>query len=397
MTIIQFNSCIRVSLSEFDIILKMEIIIIILLIVLNGIFAMAEIAIVSARKSRLKHLANEGSKNAQSALVLANNPNRFLSTVQVGITLIGILAGAFAGETIIDPLSEQLSRTPFLDPYSDVIALGIVVAVITYFSLIIGELVPKRIALHNPENIASLIARPMNLLSALTAPLISVLTASADWVLKILRIKQAADEPPISEEEIKMILAHSAERGAIEKEEAEMVYSVLNLGDIPVKKIMIPRTEIIAFEKNTPISKVIKMTQKYPHSRFPVYENTIDSIIGFIHIKDIYINLISDNKIASVRDIFKNFLKLKGEKTLSQLKIIRKIPHVKETERIDDILVLLRRKRIHIAVADDEHGGTAGLVALEDVIENLVGEIKDEFDEIEKEVVSKNNPLNTST
>ena len=397
MTIIQFNSCIRVSLSEFDIILKMEIIIIILLIVLNGIFAMAEIAIVSARKSRLKHLANEGSKNAQSALVLANNPNRFLSTVQVGITLIGILAGAFAGETIIDPLSEQLSRTPFLDPYSDVIALGIVVAVITYFSLIIGELVPKRIALHNPENIASLIARPMNLLSALTAPLISVLTASADWVLKILRIKQAADEPPISEEEIKMILAHSAERGAIEKEEAEMVYSVLNLGDIPVKKIMIPRTEIIAFEKNTQISKVIKMTQKYPHSRFPVYENTIDSIIGFIHIKDIYINLISDNKIASVRDIFKNFLKLKGEKTLSQLKIIRKIPHVKETERIDDILVLLRRKRIHIAVADDEHGGTAGLVALEDVIENLVGEIKDEFDEIEKEVVSKNNPLNTST
>lgn len=384
-------------MSEFDIILKMEIIIIILLIVLNGIFAMAEIAIVSARKSRLKHLANEGSKNAQSALVLANNPNRFLSTVQVGITLIGILAGAFAGETIIDPLSEQLSRTPFLDPYSDVIALGIVVAVITYFSLIIGELVPKRIALHNPENIASLIARPMNLLSALTAPLISVLTASADWVLKILRIKQAADEPPISEEEIKMILAHSAERGAIEKEEAEMVYSVLNLGDIPVKKIMIPRTEIIAFEKNTPISKVIKMTQKYPHSRFPVYENTIDSIIGFIHIKDIYINLISDNKIASVRDIFKNFLKLKGEKTLSQLKIIRKIPHVKETERIDDILVLLRRKRIHIAVADDEHGGTAGLVALEDVIENLVGEIKDEFDEIEKEVVSKNNPLNTST
>lgn len=344
---------------------------------------MAEIAIVSVRKSRLKHLANEGSKNAQAALELANNPNRFLSTVQVGITLIGILAGAFAGETIIDPLSEQISRTPLLAPYSDAIALGVVVAVITYFSLIIGELVPKRIALHSPERIASLVARPMNALSALIAPLVGVLTMSTDLVLKILRIKQTAEELPVSEEEIKMILAQSVKEGALEKEEVEMVYNVFKLGDIPVRKIMVPRTKIIAVEKNTSITSVIKITQKYQDSRFPVYENNIDHIIGFIHIKDIYKNLISENNITSIRDIYKNFLKISGEKKLSDLKIIRKIPHVKETERIDDVLILLRRKRTHIAVVDDEYGGAAGIVALEDIVENLVGEIKDEFDEIE--------------
>ena len=185
----------------------MEIVVIILLIILNGIFAMAEIAIVSARKSRLKNLASEGSKSAQSALDLATSPNRFLSTVQIGITLIGILAGVFAGEAIIDPLSTEISQISLLEPYSGAIALGIVVVVITYLSLIIGELVPKRIALNSPEKIASLLARPMNILSALTAPLVSVLTVSTDWVLKILGIRQTTEAIPVSEEELEVVLS----------------------------------------------------------------------------------------------------------------------------------------------------------------------------------------------
>jgi CBS domain containing-hemolysin-like protein len=152
---------------------------------------------------------------------------------------------------------------------------------------------------------------------------------------------------------------------------------------------MVPRIKIIAIEKSASITKVIKITQKYQDSRFPVYENNIDNIVGFVHIKDIYKNLVSDDKITSIKDTYKNFLRINGQKSLSDLKIIRKIPHVKETDRIDDVLILLQRKGIHIAVVDEGRGGTAGIVALEDIVENLVGDIKDEFDESGVNVVTK--------
>src|SRR3989344_8065008 len=204
----------------------MEIIIILLLILLNGIFAMAEIAIVSSRKSKLKQLAQSGDKNAQAALELAQSPNRFLSTVQIGITFIGIFAGAFGGETIAKSLSNELKTIAFIAPYSEELALFLVVALITYLSLIIGELVPKRLALNSPEVIAKIVARPMNVLTSLAAPLVSFLTISTDWLLRLLQIKPSG-ESLVSEEEISLLIQEGARTGVLNLAEKDIVERTL--------------------------------------------------------------------------------------------------------------------------------------------------------------------------
>jgi len=226
----------------------MEIIIILLLIIINGIFAMAEIAIVSARKSRLKQQANEGSKNARVALDLAQSPGRFLSTVQIGITFVGIFAGAFGGETIAKNLSSELRNISVVAPYADGIAIFLVVAFITYLSLIIGELVPKRLALNNPEAVAKSVAYPMNALSRAAAPLVSLLSISTEWILRILQTKQS-DEPTITDEEIKMLMGEGARVGIFNLAEKDIVERTLKLSDKKVKSLMTSRKEIV-FSKN---------------------------------------------------------------------------------------------------------------------------------------------------
>jgi CBS domain containing-hemolysin-like protein len=361
---------------------------VLLLVFLNGFFVASEFALVTVRKTRIDELVKKGNKPARLVQKSIANLNTFISATQLGITLASLALG-WIGEPALAHFLEPAFSNFFPENISSISANGVAIAIafsiITFLHIVLGELAPKTIALQKAEATSLFIIAPITLFATIFKPFIWILNKAGILVLRLVGFSAPSGHQQVhSEEEIKMILAQSVAEGALEKEEVEMVYSVFKLGDISVNTIMVPRTKIIAFEKNTPINKVIKITLKNQDSRFPVYEDNINNIIGFIHIKDIYINLISGNKITSFKDIFKNFLKIKGEKKLSDLKIIRRIPHVKESERIDDVLILLRQKRTHIAVVDDEGGGTAGIVALEDVVEKLVGEIKDEFDEIEK-------------
>ncbi|HEY9846831.1 MAG TPA: CNNM domain-containing protein, partial [Candidatus Caenarcaniphilales bacterium] len=222
----------------------LEVLFILLLLIANGVFAMSEMAIVSARKVRLQHRANGGDDKARAALALANAPNQFLSTVQVGITLIGILAGALGGATIAETLAALLKRIALLAPYSEAMGLSLVVIGITYLSLIIGELVPKRVALNNPEQIAALVAVPMGTLSAIASPVVHLLGTSTDVVLRVLGIRPPS-EPQVTEEEIKVLIEQGTEAGTFEEAEQDMVQRVFRLGDRQVSALMTPRLEIV--------------------------------------------------------------------------------------------------------------------------------------------------------
>ncbi|HEY9836895.1 MAG TPA: hemolysin family protein, partial [Vampirovibrionales bacterium] len=251
---------------------SLEILIILLLILINGIFAMSEIALVSARKARLQQWANQGDLKARVALELANSPNRFLSTVQIGITLVGIFAGAFGGATIAEKVVVQLDRLPVVVPYKGAIALLIVVVSITYLSLILGELVPKRLALNNPERIATQIAIPMRLLARIGSPVVHLLSASTDLVLRLLRT-QPSNEPQVIEEEIKILLEQGTEAGTFEQEEQAMVERVFRLDERRVSSLMTPRPDVIWLNLDDSIEenrhKIINST----HTRFPVCQN----------------------------------------------------------------------------------------------------------------------------
>jgi len=364
-----------------------------ILVLLNGYFVASEFALVAVRKTRIDELVKQGNKSAKLVQKSVAHLDTFISATQLGITLASLALG-WIGEPAIAHFLEPLFNNYLSENFSVISSHGfaIVIAftIITFLHIVLGELAPKTIALQKAEITSLIIIAPLTIFATVFKPFIWILNGAGNLVLKLVGFSAPSGHQLVhSEEEIKMILAQSVEEGALEKEEVEMVYSVFKLGDTPVKKIMVPRTRIIALEKNTPVTKVIKTTQKYQDSRFPVYEDTINNIIGFVHIKDIYKNIISDDKVISVKDIYNNFLRINDKKTLSDLKIIRKIPHVKETDRIDDVLILLRKKSIHIAVVDEERGGTAGIVALEDIVESLVGEIRDEFDESGVNVVTK--------
>lgn len=331
---------------------------------------MAEIAIVSARKSSLKHLAQEGSKNAQSALEIAYNPSRFLSTVQIGITLIGVLAGAFAGETIIDPLSDQISAISFLNAYSDVIALSIVVATVTYFSLIIGELVPKRIALQNPEKIASFVARPMNSLSATIAPLVSILTISTDLALKILRIKQASDELLVSEEEIKMLIREGARVGVFKIAEKDIVERTLALGDKRVNALMTPRKEIVWFDVDSSFKTIRNKIAKRSYSYFPVCRDTLDKVLGVVRTEDLLADYLIEEKIDLKKFLYKPLF-------------------IPETMSGLEVLDLFRKTGVHTALVVDEYGNIRGILTLTEILEAIVGDMPAIQESEEKDIVKR--------
>jgi len=247
---------------------------------------MSEIAVISARKVRLHQLADAGDKNAQAALDIANSPNEFLSTVQIGITLVGIFAGAYGGATIAEELAEYLKHVPALAPYAGAVALGSVVAVTTYFSLIIGELVPKRLALHAPEKIARAVAIPMQFLSAVAKPLVLLLSTSTNCVMRIFGSKESR-EPPVTEAEIQVLVEQATEAGVFEEAEQEMVASVLRLGDRKVNSIMTPRTDVVWIAVSTNKEELVDLLNNSPHARFVVAEETLDHVLGVVESKAI--------------------------------------------------------------------------------------------------------------
>jgi putative hemolysin len=332
-----------------------ELVIIFLLLIANGVFAMSEIAVVSARKARLQQWANEGDAKARLALDLANAPNQFLSTVQIGITLIGILAGAFGGATIAGKLAAGLADLPLLGAYSHPIALGIVVLGLTYASLIVGELVPKRLALNHPERIAMAVALPMRWLSRLAAPLVHLLSASTDAVLRFLGIQPAA-EPPVTEEEIRVLLEQGTRAGMFEEIEQEMVERVLRLGDRRVASVMTPRTEIVWIDVDASPGEIRRIIAESPTSRFLVAAESLDNVLGIVHAKDLLARTLAGEAI----DL----------RTLAQPPL-----YVPESMRALTVLEMFKQSGVHTALVVDEYGGIQGLVTPSDILEAIVGDI----------------------
>lgn len=331
-----------------------EIVGIFLLLVVNGIFAMTEIAVVSARKARLRRLADEGDDRARVALDLAHSPNRFLSTVQIGITLVGVMAGAFGGATVAEKIRDALQPVPALAPYGEAIGLTVVVVVITYFSLVLGELVPKRIGLNNPERISMVMAKPMHQLSITAGPVVKFLGASTDALLRVIGFKPV-NKPTVTEEEVKVMMQEGLRSGAFNKVESQIVTSALELDQLVVRDIMTPRLKVIWLNRDDTHEAVWRKIVASAHSFFPVYERSRDNVTGIVSVKAIYANL-ATGVTPKISDLMTKPLVVPTTQTVIQL-----LETFKQTGK-------------HIALVTDEFGGIVGLATLNDVMEAIVGD-----------------------
>jgi putative hemolysin len=344
--------------------LSTELLIILILTLANGFFAASEIAIVSARRSRLEALANAGSSAAKQALALGSNPNLFLATVQIGISLIGTFSAAFGGARIGDVLTAQFRTIPAIAPYAETIALTLVVVFITYISLVLGELVPKRLALQNAERLSTLAAPVMVVVSTLTRPLVFILTASVNLVFRLLGQKESGDVL-VTAEDIMYMLREGSEAGTVPVDDAELIERVFRSSERPVRSVMTPRTAFVAVNVNSSLQEAAQLFIESGYSRLPVYEGTYDLILGIIHAKDLLSSLITT--------------------TPTELKeLVRSTPFVVDSAHVSDALTELRQKGTHLAFVLDEYGQIAGLVTMEDLLEEVVGEIRDEYDEQEE-------------
>ncbi|MBV9228050.1 MAG: HlyC/CorC family transporter [Chloroflexi bacterium] len=340
-----------------------EIVVVFMLMLANGFFSGSEIAIVSARHSRLQQEVDEGKKSAQQALDLARNPDRFLATVQVGITLINTLAAAFGEASLSAPLAAWFKTIPFLASYANTLALGSVVVLITYFTLILGELVPKRLALQSAESIATRAAPFMNWLSRVLSPTVIVLTLSTNMVLRLLG-QQKAIKKTVTEEDIVYLAHQGITSGTVEKEEEEFINRVFRFTDRSVSAVMTPRTEIVAVEAGTPLTKARETFLSSGHTRIPLYKDSLDNIVGVLYAKDL-------------------LRAQAAEENVDLMSLARPPFFVTEYQHVDDLLTTFRRKGIHMAIVIDEYSQVIGLATLEDVLEELVGEIQDEYDKPE--------------
>lgn len=333
----------------------LELAVIFALLVANGVFSMTELAVVSARKSRLRQRAEGGDTRARVALELAESPNTFFSTVQIGITLVGVLAAAFSGATLTEQLAGPLAEVAWLAPFADKAAFALVVTALTYFTLVIGELVPKRLGLGNPEGIACALAGPMRWLSNLAAPVVALLSWSTDTLLKIFRIKPAPDAG-ITEEEVRLLVKEGTRAGVFFKHESEMVDSVLALDRLPVRDLMTPRAKIIWINVTDPHESVWHKIVVSGHTTFPVYEGNRDHVLGVVSVKAIYANLAAGTP-ANVRDLMVPPLIVPATQSASGL--LEKFKHCGK----------------HVALVADEFGGIIGLVSLHDIMEAIIGEM----------------------
>jgi len=335
--------------------LVFEALLIILLIIANGVFSMSELAIVSARRVRLEQWAKEGNAKARAALRLISSPNNFLSTVQIGITLIGISSGALGGATVAKTLKVSLDSIPLLRPYNETLSFVIVVGIITYLSLVIGELVPKRLAMSNAEKIACFVAPPMRFLANVGTPIVYLLSASTEAILSLLGI-QATEESQVTEEEIKVMIAQGAESGMFEEAEHDMVERVFRLGDRPIKSLMTPRTEIDWLDVDAPFEETQNEVLSSGHSRFPVARENLDNCLGIVEIREFLNASINGSPIDLV-------------------KVSTPPLYVAETASALSVLEQFKQSGDRVAMVTDEYGGVEGIVTLTDLLEAIVGDL----------------------
>jgi putative hemolysin len=346
-----------------------EIFVIFLLILANGAFALSEIAIVSARKARLEQRATEGDPRAKAALDLANDPGPFLSTIQIGITLVGILMGAFGGAVLSATLAVALSHVSALQPYSRTLALAIVVLGMTFASLVVGELLPKRLALSDPERIAAAVARPMSLLARIARPVEWLLSRTTDGLLRILGVRPST-APPVTEEEIHVLVKQGARAGVFEQVEQAMLGRVLRLGDRRVSVLMVPRTEVVWLDLDDPPEENRRKIIEHRHSIFPVCRGDFDHVLGVVHARDLLARCLAGEDL--------------------DLGSALQTPHfVPEGTRVLRLLETFRETGRHVALVVDEYGGTLGMVTATDILEAIVGDLPSPEELAEPEAVRR--------
>lgn len=330
-----------------------EMAVILLLVGANGLFAMAELAVLSARKPQLRQWAEAGDRRARVALELVDDPNRFLSTVQVGITTVGTLAGAFGGATLAAELAARIERVPILIPYAEAIALGVVVVGIAYVSLVLGELVPKRLALGRPERIALAVATPLRVLSIIGIPIVRILAGSTEFVLRACGVR-AAERPPITEEEVQFLVQEGARAGVFEPAEQEMIQRVFRLDNLRASALMTHRAEIVWIDRTDPPDQVRLKVTGSEHSRFPVCDGELDKVLGIVQARD----LLAQTASGWPFDL-RGLLRM-------PLLIYERMPALRVLEQF-------QRTGTHIALILDEYGGVGGLLSLHDIMEAIVG------------------------
>jgi putative hemolysin len=349
--------------------LLLEIFLIFLLILLNGFFAASEISLISLRKSRVRHLVKSGNPKAKKIQKLQEEPERFLATIQAGVTLIGTLAATFGGVIAIERIKPVFSSIPinFFQKAAEPLAVGVVVSMITYFTLVFGELVPKSLAIRYSEKIAFATSTPIDILSRLFRWILRMLTISNNFVLRLITSAEHQETFHVSEDEVKYLIREGRKTGVFEPSEEDLIHSVFKFTDTVVKEVMVPRTEIVAVESGTDIDTILGLMNTKGFSRMPVYSETIDNVIGVVYLKDI--------------------LSLHRTKKPFQLETVLRKPYiVPPNKNVSVLLKEMRERRIHLALVGDEYGGTDGLVTMEDLIEEIVGDIRDEQEKELREI-----------
>jgi len=341
-----------------------DILIILLLILINGFFVGAEIAFVSVRRTRLDELAEAGDRRAKRAQKLMRDPGRFLAVIQVAITFLGALASAVAAVSIVTVVAEPLRGIALIADQADTIALLLVTFIVSVVSIVLGELIPKGFALANPDRIALAVSGPITLFAKIVSPLVAVLVLLTKIISKPFGIDPTRT-PELSAAEIRLIVEQGSQQGVLEAEEEQMISAVMSLSDSKLHEVMVPRIDIAAIDQEASFDDAVTLVLTEGHSRTPLYKESVDHIVGILYAKDLLRIIAAGGPRPRLRDIMRPAL------------------FVPESQAVDDLLNELQRRRVHMAIVLDEYGGTAGLVTIEDLLEEIVGEIQDEFDEEE--------------
>jgi putative hemolysin len=348
-----------------------EILIILLLLLVNAFFAASEMALISLNDNKIKMMAEQGDKKAKLIHRMLSEPSKFLATIQIGITLAGFLSSAFASESFSDRLVYLIQKTniPIPGPTLKTLSVFIISLILSYFSLVLGELVPKRLAMKKAESMSMLSIRPLKILNKILGPFVNFLTVSTNAVVRLFGVDPNSKEDGVTEEEIRMMVDVGEEKGVIQETEKLMINNIFEFDNKAVSEIMTHRTEIVGISKDASFKEVMDVVNCELYTRFPVYEESIDNIIGILHTKDLF-----------------KYVGGASTEGFNLDKLIRHPYFVPSSKKIDELFVEIKKMKSHMAVVIDEYGGTAGLVTLEDLVEEIVGNIFDEYDEEEKEI-----------